>query len=111
MEEIPHELYENARRRIKQKKILYFHFVVFFIGNIFLILINHFSNIGNPYQWSVWILTIWSFVFIMHFVKVFITDRFMNKDWERTEINRLVAKQQKKIQQFESEITNQNKTE
>lgn len=27
-----HELYEYARKRIKQKKMLYYHFVLFFFG-------------------------------------------------------------------------------
>ena len=35
-----HELYENARYRIKQKKRLYFHFIVFLVGSVFLIILN-----------------------------------------------------------------------
>ena len=35
-----HELLENAQKRIKQKKRLYIHFVVFLIGAIFLIIAN-----------------------------------------------------------------------
>lgn len=35
MENNQHELYEYARRRMKQKKRLYFHFILFFVGSIF----------------------------------------------------------------------------
>ena len=48
--------------------------------------------------------TIWFFLFILHFIKVFITDRFMNKNWERDQIDRLVALQQKKIEELQSQI-------
>ena len=40
-----HELYENARKRINQKKRLYQHFVVFLIGSVFLIILNKFLNV------------------------------------------------------------------
>ena len=36
------ELIENAQKRIKQKKRLYIHFLVFLIGTIFLIIANKF---------------------------------------------------------------------
>ena len=51
----------------------------------------------------VW-LTAWFFVFILHFIKVFITGRFMNKNWEREQIGRLVALQEKKIAELNSQI-------
>ena len=31
-----HELYEYARKRIKQKKRVYFHFVLLFLASLFL---------------------------------------------------------------------------
>ena len=57
-------------------------------------------------EWYLWIITAWLFLFILHFIKVFITDRFMNKDWEREQIDRLVALQKKKVEQLEAQITN-----
>jgi 2TM domain len=104
MEKELHEQYEYARRRIKQKKNLYFHFVVFLIGNLFMFIANHFFQIGTPTQWYVWVLTAWLFLLILHFIKVYITDRFMNKNWEREQIDRLVAKQKQKIEQFETKL-------
>ena len=37
MDQATHEQYEYARRRIKQKKRLYFHFVLFALTSIFLL--------------------------------------------------------------------------
>ena len=41
------ELIENAQKRIKQKKRLYIHFVIFLIGAVFLILANTVLGIGE----------------------------------------------------------------
>ena len=43
-------------------------------------------------------------LFILHFIKVYITDRFMNKNWERDQIDRLVTLQQKKIDHLQTKI-------
>ena len=97
-----HEQYEYARRRIKQKKRLYFHFVLLLIVSLFLFISNKFFGIGTDTNWYIWLITFWFFLFILHFIKVYITDRFMNKDWEREQIDRLVALQQKRISQLET---------
>src|SRR6478735_10564264 len=102
MEKEFHEQYEYARKRIKQKKRLYYHFVFFMLSSIFLIASSYFPNIGINIHWCIWGITLWLFFFVLHFIKVFITDRFMNKNWERDQIERLVSLQQKKIAQIES---------
>ena len=104
MEKEQHEQYEYARRRIKQKKRLYFHFVLFLLGSFFLFIANKFFGIDANENWYIWGITIWFFIFILHFIKVYITDRFMNKDWEREQIDRLVALTTKKNRP----ITNKN---
>ncbi|MCF8323116.1 MAG: 2TM domain-containing protein [Flavobacterium sp.] len=112
MEKEQHELYEYARKRIKQKKMLYFHFVFFVLGSLFLFIANHFQAFGFTSNWSIWVITLWVFLFLLHFIKVFITNRFMNKNWERDQINRLVALQEQKIAEFQTQIdkeTNLNK--
>ena len=106
MEKEQHELYEYARKRIKQKKGLFFHFVLFLLGSIFLAIANYFLAFGFTSNWSVWVITIWLFVLIMHFIKVYITDCFMNKDWEREQIERLIALQNKKITQLQTKVEN-----
>ena len=106
MEKEQHELYEYARNRIKQKKQLYFHFIFFFVGSIFLLISNKWLNVYPERQWWVWIVAIWAFLFILHFIKVFITDRFMNKNWERSQIDKLMLSQKKKVEQLKNNIEN-----
>ncbi|WP_304196586.1 2TM domain-containing protein [Flavobacterium alvei] len=104
MEKEQHEQYEYARKRLKQKKGLYFHFVLLVLGSIFMFIANHYSIFGFTANWAIWVITFWAFLFILHFIKVYITDRFMNKNWERDQIDKLVAKQQQKIEQLHNQI-------
>ena len=53
-----HELLENAQKRIKQKKRLFSHFVIFLIGSVFLILINKILKYGENYDWFIWANTL-----------------------------------------------------
>lgn len=98
------EQYEYARNRIRQKKRLYYHFVFFTLCSIFLFTAVYFFETRIELKWFIWFITLWLFVFILHFIKVFITNRFMNKSWEKDQIERLVSLQKKKIAQLESKI-------
>ena len=73
-----HELLENAHKRIKQKKRLFSHFVIFLIGSIFLILANKVLKYGETYDWSIWIVLGWAFLLILHLVNVFVTHNLFN---------------------------------
>lgn len=108
MENNQHELYEYARRRMKQKKRLYFHFILFFVGSIFFLIIHRILDLDiyPGSNWDLWAIVVWAFIFVLHFIRVFITDSFMNKNWERSQIDKLVAKQERKIQQLQSKIDN-----
>lgn len=92
-----HELYENARRRIKQKKRLYYHFILFLVGSVFLIILNKVLNVGDTYDWFVWAITFWAFLFILHIVNVYIIHPFMGNEWERKQTEKLISLQQQKI--------------
>lgn len=105
MEREQHELYEYARKRIKQKKRLYYHFVLLTLGSLFLFLSTKIFNASINPNWYIWVITLWIFLFILHFIKVFITDRFMNKNWQRDQIDRLVALQQKKITELQTKVS------
>ncbi|WP_456421717.1 2TM domain-containing protein [Lutibacter sp.] len=104
-----YEVYENARNRIKQKKRLYFHFVFFLIGSVFFIVLNKVLKIGETLfeNWFVWAIFLWLFFLIIHFINVFITHRFMGKEWERKQLDKLVLKQEEKIAQLEKKITSE----
>ncbi len=111
MDQEQHELYENARKRVKQKKGLYFHFLLFLIGSVFLIILNKVLKVGETFMedWFVWAIFAWLFLFILHFVNVFITHKFMGKDWERRQTEKLVLKQELKIAKMEKEIAKEAK--
>jgi len=99
-----HELLENAQKRIKQKKRLFSHFVIFLIGSIFLVLINKVFKYGESYDWFVWGILIWAFLFALHVFNVFVTHKFMGQDWERKQRERLVELQKKRISEIQKEI-------
>ncbi len=105
-----HELYEYARNRIKQKKRVYFHFVVLFLASLFLFVSTKVFHFNEDANWHIWFITAWLFLFILHFIKVFITDRFMNKNWEREQIDRLVALQEKKIAELNDHLNEEHPT-
>lgn len=100
-----HALLEHAQERINAKKRLYYHFVLFLIGSVFLVLINKILKYGNSYNWFVWAITFWAFLFIIHIINVFLTHKFMGKDWERNQRELLVAKQKARISEIREEIT------
>ncbi|WP_290701342.1 dihydrofolate reductase [Lacinutrix sp.] len=103
------ELIENAQRRVKQKKGLYIHFVIFLISAVFLILANTVLGIGKDFKllgldWFVIAITIWLFFFLHHLFNIFITNKFMGKAWEKAQIEKLVAKQQDKIETLKNTL-------
>lgn len=99
-----HELLENAQKRIRQKKRLYYHFVIFLVGSIFLIVLNKVLNYWPDRDWFVWAILAWCFLLIIHFVNVFFTSKFMGQEWERSQREKLIARQKKKIAEIQSEI-------
>jgi len=104
-----HELYENARNRTIQKKRLYYHFIVFIVGAIFLILLNKILKVGETVveNWFVWAITLWLFFFVLHFINVFVTHRFMGKEWKRIQTEKLIQKQELRIAKLEKEMSNE----
>ena len=108
MDTTQHELYEYARLRLKQKKRLYFHFVVVVVGSLFLLSLNYLLGVLPEIHWSLWAIASWIFLFVLHFIRVFITDSFMNKKWERAQIDKLIAKQERRIEQLEKDLDNKN---
>ena len=96
------ELFQNAQRRIGQKKRLYYHFILFLIGAVLIIVANTVLGIGKDFQifgreWFVYAIGIWIVLFLYHVFKVFVLDRFMGKAWEKEQLDKLMAKQQDRI--------------
>ena len=100
-----YKLYEKAQKRVKQKKRLYFHFILFLIGSVFFIALNLFFNVGEQYgEWFKYAIAIWFFIWILHFVNVFIINKFFDKDWERIETEKLMDKYEMRVEKLESDL-------
>uniref|UniRef100_UPI00404A53F5 dihydrofolate reductase n=1 Tax=Gelidibacter sp. TaxID=2018083 RepID=UPI00404A53F5 len=101
------ELFKNARRRIKQKRRLYAHFVIFLIGALFLIIANTVLDIGletfGP-NWFVYAISFWLFLFLYHVFNVFITNKFMGDAWEEAQLKKLIAKQEQRIESLKKTV-------
>ncbi len=103
------ELIERAQERARQKRRLYQHFIVFLIGSVVLILVNVIFEIGqdiNPFgiDWFVWAIIIWAVILLIHAFNVFITNKFLGKEWENRQVERLVAKQQERIDELRERV-------
>ena len=103
------ELLKTAQNRIKQKKRLYAHFVVFLIGSVFLIIANTALGIGEGVKlfnidWFVYAIAFWLFLFIYHVFNVFITSKLLSKKWEEKQLNHLVSKQKARITELQAQV-------
>lgn len=99
-----HELLEHAQERVKVKKRLYNHFIIFLIGSVFLVLINKILKYGEAYDWFIWAITFWAFLFLIHAVNVLFSRKFMGLEWERKQREKLVEKQKRRIAEIQKEI-------
>ncbi|WP_335965672.1 2TM domain-containing protein [Galbibacter sp. PAP.153] len=99
-----HELIENAQSRIRQKRRLYYHFVFFLFGSVFMIIINKVLKYGDQYNWFVWGITLWAFILLIHFINVFVTSKFLGKEWEREQREKLITKQKNRIAKLQQEV-------
>ncbi len=104
-----HKVYEKARKRIQQKRRLFWHFVVFLVGSVFLIILNGLLKVGEEKygNWFVWAILLWLFFWILHVGNVYIFDRFFDKDWERHETEKLVSKHNVKVEKLEKKLINE----
>lgn len=106
---VQRELIEKAQSRARQKRRLYIHFILFLIGSAVLILVNVVFNVGQNYRplgmdWFVWAIILWAVIFFAHAFNVFVTDKFLGKEWENDQVERLVAQQQKRIDKLRAEV-------
>ena len=102
------EQYEYARARIKEKKRLMQHFIIFLVGSILLIVINPVLGYVNEFfikDWFVWAILIWAFLFLIHLFNVLVLNKFMGKEWEARQLEILKAKQEKRIAELDRQAT------
>lgn len=103
------ELIENARSRIKQKKRLYSHFVVFLVGSIGIIILSQVADIGIEgaiwgIPWYVWPIFVWFLFLLYHAINVFLVQKLMGREWERKQYEKLVDKQKLRIEKMRQDV-------
>lgn len=102
-------LIKNAQRRIKQKKRLLIHFIIFILGAGFITMANTVLGIGKDTKffnldWFIFAILGWLFFFLYHLFTVFVTSKFMGKAWEEKELAKLVNLQQARIEKLKIQI-------
>ena len=85
------ELYEEARKRVEEKKGFYIHFAVYILVNIMLVIIWAVTGAGFP--WFVFPLGGWGIGVLFHFLGVFVFSR--QSAWEKREIEKEVERLKK----------------
>ena len=103
------ELLENAQKRIKQKKRLYYHFIFFLFVSTISLTLNYLFKIGKElqfldYSWSFWIVFLWFFLLIFHLFNVFVTNRLINNSWIKNQKHNLIKIQRLKIESLKKEM-------
>ncbi|MFK5982689.1 MAG: 2TM domain-containing protein [Flavobacteriaceae bacterium] len=103
------EQYEYAQERINQKKGLLSHLIYFVVGAIILAIINLALGIGKEfkfidYNWYVWAIVIWAFLLLTHVFNVLVKNRFMGKEWEHRQLEKLKSLQEKKLAELEKQV-------
>ncbi len=103
------ELIQNAQRRVKQKKRLYIHFVLFLIGAFLMVIANVALGIGKDikileFDWFVIAILVWLVIFLYHVFNVLVINKFMGKEWEQQQLDKLVAEQQIRIEKIKANL-------
>ena len=82
------EIYEQANKRVEEKKGFFIHFSVYIGVNILLVIIWAVTGAGFP--WFVFSLGGWGIGILFHFLGVFVFSR--QTSWERREIEKEVER-------------------
>ena len=103
------ELIERAQARAREKRRLYQHFLFFLAGAVILFLLNVVFEYGKDVRpfgmvWFVWAIILWAIIFLLHAFNVFVTNKFLGKEWEDRQIEKLVEKQRKRIDELELRV-------
>ncbi|WP_274475113.1 dihydrofolate reductase [Mangrovimonas aestuarii] len=103
------KLIQDAQQRVKQKKRLYIHFILFLIGSIGFLVAQLIFKVGQDVKifgidWFAIAILLWLVLLLYHTFNVFITNRFMGKSWEESQMESLVSKQQKKIEKIKNKV-------
>ena len=103
------ELLEYAQKRIRQKKFLYYHFVLFLFVSAIVLSLGYVFNIASDiilleYSWYFWVVFSWFFLFIFHVFNVYVSKRFINKSWIKNQKNKLIKIQKLEIENIKAKM-------
>ena len=71
------QIYEQAKKRVEEKRGFFVHLTVYILVNIMLVLIWRFAN-GGGFPWFIFPLGGWGIGIIIHFLNVFVFGRKSN---------------------------------
>jgi dihydrofolate reductase len=82
---------------------------VFLIGSVALIIMNIAIGIGKDFtlfgkEWFVFAILIWLCFLVYHVFNVYITHKFMGKQWEEKQLKLLVFKQKSRIEELKAKV-------
>jgi hypothetical protein len=90
------EIYQQARKRVDDKKSFFSHLAVYLVFNIAFIVIWAVTSPGG-YVWWVWPLCAWSVAIILHALGTFVFHK--DSRWEKDAIEKEAAKIKKLMQE------------
>ncbi|PWI29434.1 dihydrofolate reductase [Xanthomarina sp. GH4-25] len=107
------ELIKTAQKRIKQKRSLYIHFVLFLIGSVAMIVASLVFDVGvmvNLFgiNWFVYAILIWFLILLYHAFSVYFTNKFLGDAWEQEQLTKLVALQKERIAKLQQQVEKNN---
>jgi hypothetical protein len=85
------QIYEEARKRVEEKRGFFIHLAIYVVVNIFLAAIWWFTGAGFP--WFVFPLGGWAIGIIMHFLSVFVFNRLPDQAAIEKEAEKLRRRQ------------------
>jgi len=104
------EQYQYAHKRIKQKKYLMWHLVLFIASSMLFMILDLVLEIGHQVlmkSWCLWAIIFWAFVLVIHTLNVFIIHTFMGQKWEDDQLEKLKRKQERRISELEKTVSNE----
>ncbi len=99
-----HVIYEAARKRAKEKRGLYYHFLLFLVGSVFFLVLNKYLNVYPEKDWYFWAIMFWLFLLVMHVLRIFVFKPMFGEEWLRRETDKLMTKHKQKVTALENKL-------
>ena len=87
------QVYEEARKRVKEKRDFWGHFGAWAAVNIVLIIIWALTYERGGHPWFLWPLCIWGIFVLFHYLRVFVFERKSDRSAIEKEVERIKKEQ------------------